>query len=139
MLAQGPINTIPKEKVDRYVSFVDSGEEMSYQSDELGRVISRTHGRFVDYHGGMLMMLYSKGTNGITSLSTSVVNDSNNVMLSEQNAIDGIPERIVDFNGVGLRDFSQLSSQERREAIDQYSQIINYVVDSLPQDTTSGK
>jgi len=83
------------------------------------------------------MILYSKGTTGTTSLSTSTLNDSHNVMLTEQNAIDGIPERVVDFNGAGLREFSELNPQQKRETIANYSQIINFVVDSLPQDSSS--
>ena len=137
LTGQGPINYISQEKVNKYVAFADSGEEISWQADELGRVVSRTHGRFVDYHGKMLMILYSKGTTGTTSLSTSTLNDSHNVMLTEQNAIDGIPERVVDFNGAGLREFSELNPQQKRETIANYSQIINFVVDSLPQDSSS--
>lgn len=140
-LGQGPINRIPQEKVDEYVRIADQGA--AYSSLMPGDV---TKVSLFDYHGGDLQIMYSKGHSGIVSLTTAIRSDSSDVMISEQNVIDGIPERVVYVGDAEILDttdflkfkfsqevveFNDLNNQGKRKIIDKLSQAIYYVTDSL--------
>lgn len=130
MLGQGPINSFPREKIDRYVEFADKG--VSYPSTMPGDVTKMT---LTEYPRNIAQIMYSKGHSGRVSLTTAIFGEKEDLTFMGQNVIDGIPEAFIDT--LGIRYFSDITTpEEKRNIINKYSEVIEYFIDSLSTDTT---
>src|SRR3989338_4989707 len=129
--------TISSEKMSRYVQFAKKGEEFTSSIDFMGRDLSKIKRTMGDYHGrrDIIVMLYGERLNGTTSLATTFryngIDFNFDLTFMENGIIDGIPERILESEEP--RNFKDISSEERKDMLGIYHQIINYVLDSLPK------
>src|SRR3989338_4624941 len=132
LFSQNQVNPVPKERIDRYVEFAGKGEIVISKTRQ-GKVVSSTRTTVLDYHEDELALIYTQDEKS-TSLSTVLKIESDFVRIMEHGNIDGIPEKVAFkiLDESGYADYKNIDVGKRRILVNKYSQIINFVLDSLP-------